>query len=222
MTILSIDTATDHGSLAIFKDGQLLVGRPMDPVDGYSELLFSNLQEVLKEQRLGFAEIGVFAAASGPGSFTGVRVALATVKALAEATGVGALGISNLQAMASFGTEPLRAVLINARRGECYAAVYDADLQVLSAEMVGDPGVWLASIGESDYQFIAQDEEWLDGLLTGGRFQHAPRLIAPRHLATAVGRCAEIALSRGQSIDPVALDANYVRRSDVQQYWHDR
>ncbi len=222
MTTLSIDTATDHGSFAIHSHGRLLVSREMDSVDGYSELLFSNLQQVLKEQRLRFAEIELFAAASGPGSFTGVRVALATVKALAEATGAGALGTSNLQAMASFGTEPLRAVMINARRGDCYAALYDADLNLVSAETVGDPGTWLASIGESHCQFIAQDEDWLNNLLHGTRFQDALRVTAPRYLAEAVGRCSELALSRGQSTDPVALDANYVRRSDVQSYWHDR
>ncbi len=222
MTILSIDTATDHGSLALQRDGQVLATREMNSVEGYSELLFSNLQEVLEEQRLRFAAIHVFASASGPGSFTGVRVGLATVKALAEATGSGALGVSNLQAMASFGTAPLRAVMIDARRGECYAALYDAELNALSAETVGHPRDFLESIGESSCQFIAQDEDWLTDLLRGSRHENASCALAPRHLAPAVGRCAELALGRGKSTDPVALDANYVRRSDVQQYWHDR
>ncbi len=221
MTILSIDTATDFGSLAIQQDGRLLVTREMNSVDGYSELLFSNLQEVLEKQRLRFADIHVFASSSGPGSFTGVRVGLATVKALAETTGSGALGVSNLQAMASFGTEPLRAVMIDARRGDCYAALYDAELNVVSAETVGNPRDFLDSVNPS-CEFIAQDEDWLTNLLRGSRWEDSPRGVAPRHLAPAVVHCAELAISRGQSIDPVALDANYVRRSDVQQYWHDR
>ncbi len=70
--------------------------------------------------------VDCFAAASGPGSFTGVRVGLACVKGLAEALGKPAVAVSNLRAIASFGTAPWRAVVLDARRGEIYGAVYDA------------------------------------------------------------------------------------------------
>ena len=68
-------------------------------------------------------EIDCFAAASGPGSFTGVRVGLAAVKGLAEALGKPAVGISNLRALSLFGKAALRAVVLDARRGEVYGAV---------------------------------------------------------------------------------------------------
>ena len=58
------------------------------------------------------ADVDCFAAASGPGTFTGVRVALACVKGLAEAMGRPAVAVSNLQAVARYGTAPLRAVAV--------------------------------------------------------------------------------------------------------------
>jgi tRNA threonylcarbamoyladenosine biosynthesis protein TsaB len=78
-------------------------------------------------------EIDCFAAASGPGSFTGVRVGLSAVKGMAAALGKPAAGISNLRALASFGNlEPA----IEARRGEVYTAVYDAELRLVSPEVI--------------------------------------------------------------------------------------
>ncbi len=77
-----------------------------------------------------------FAAASGPGSFTGVRVGLAAAKGLAEATGKRMVAVSNLRALAAFGTAPLRATVIDARRGEIYGAVYNSQLELVMPEVV--------------------------------------------------------------------------------------
>ena len=222
MTILAIDTTTDHGSIAVCEEGQLIRECGMSSSDGYSSLLFRYLQSLVEEKTVHFVNDVVFAAASGPGSFTGVRVGLATVKALAEATGNGALGISNLQALAALGSEPRRAVLIAARRGECYAAVYDAGLQLVEPETVASPVEWIASLPAADYQFITQDASWLEALVRPTRFASCQALEAPRLLAPAIARCAALQIAAGIQPDPVALDANYVRRSDVNLFWHDR
>ena len=79
-----------------------------------------------------------FASASGPGSFTGVRVGLTAVKGLAEATGRKVIAVSNLQALAWHGSRPLRAAVLDARRGEVYGGVYDAALQLVQEEVVGE------------------------------------------------------------------------------------
>ena len=221
MNILALDTTTGHGSLALSCRGKDLRQREMPSADGFSHILFEELHEFLAEG-VRCANIDLFVAASGPGSFTGVRVGLATVKALAEATGQGALGVSNLQALASFGTGPLRAVLIDARRNECYAAVYDRNLMLRSAEVVGNPATWLDSLPDGSYEFISQSSPWLQALLRPTRFSQSVNVEAPLYIASAIARCAELAIARGASTDPVALDANYVRRSDVNLYWHDR
>ncbi len=99
---------------------------PLHAPDGFAHVLFAHVEEILRRNRANLADVECFAAASGPGSFTGVRVGLACIKGLAEAMGKPAVGVSNLQAIASFGTAPLRAAVMDARRGDVYGAVYDA------------------------------------------------------------------------------------------------
>jgi len=144
----------------------------------------------------------------GPGTFTGVRVALACVKGLAEATGRPAVAVSNLQAVARFGTAPLRGVLLDARRGEFYAAVYDAAGNLVTPEV---------SRG-SNRGWPRCPPEWKSfcpGTLRSILGQ-ARVLPAPRALAAAIGHIAAERFARGEGVDPALLDANYVRRTDAE------
>ena len=134
MTILALDTTSERASLALRRDGVTLAHLALDSKDGYAHLIFDAITRLLLDAGVQLHEIDCFAAASGPGSFTGVRVGLAAVKGLAAALGKPAAGISNLRALASFGN--LRPV-IDARRGEVYTADYDADLRLVSPEIVG-------------------------------------------------------------------------------------
>ena len=134
MTILALDTTSARASLALRHDGVTLAQLTLDSADGYAHLIFQAIARLLADAAVQLHEIDCFATASGPGSFTGVRVGLAAVKGLAAALGKPAVGISNLRALASFGN--LRPV-IDARRGEVYTAVYDADLWLVSPETVG-------------------------------------------------------------------------------------
>ena len=134
MTILALDTTSQRASLALRRDGITLAQLTLDSPDGYAHLIFQAIMQLLSDAGVPLHEIDCFAAASGPGSFTGVRVGLAAVKGLAAALGKPAPGISNLRALASFGN--LRPV-IDARRGEVYTAAYDADLRLVSPETVG-------------------------------------------------------------------------------------
>ncbi len=77
-----------------------------------------------------------------------MRVGLAAAKGLAEASGALAAAISNLQAMASFGTAPLRAPFFDARRGEIYGAVYDDHLELVQPEVVAKFAAWRAGLPE--------------------------------------------------------------------------
>jgi tRNA threonylcarbamoyladenosine biosynthesis protein TsaB len=152
-------------------------------------------------------DIDLFASASGPGSFTGVRVGLTAIKGLAEATGRKAIAISNLQTIASFGSARLRAVAIDARRGEIFGAVYDDQLRIVCPEVVTKFESWLAAVqGEAEF-------------ITNGYEAPFPRAAtqAPRRLAGAIGKIAAERI--GQAQDPAAIDANYVRRSDAELYW---
>lgn len=189
----------------------------MHSPDGFGHVVFGQLDLFLQKHRIGLEEIQCFAAAAGPGSFTGVRVGLAAIKGLAEATGKLALGVSNLQAAAYFGTAPLRAVVLDARRGEVYGALYDSDLKLIGAEIVSKFPAWLASLPAGQFEFVSTDFTPF-GHLANPAIQVVR---APRGLAVAVGWIAARAFAAGQASDPAAIDANYVRRSDAELFWRD-
>jgi tRNA threonylcarbamoyladenosine biosynthesis protein TsaB len=169
---------------------------------------------MLKRHGLSPADIDCYAGGSGPGSFTGVRVALACIKGLAHATGKLAAGISNLEAVASFGSAPLRAALLDARRGEVYGAVYDAEGKVVIPETVGRLVPWLESVPQGEVEVIGIDLSPFASALSGFRATQAPRA-----QAAAVGRIAYRRLLAGEAQDPSEIDANYVRRSDAELLW---
>src|SRR6185369_16319488 len=113
---------------------------------GFAHVLYPHLSRLLEQNGVTLTSIDCFAAASGPGSFTGVRVGLACVKGLAEALGKPAMGISNLQALATFARGELRAVVIDARRGDVYGGLFDEQVRPLTPEVVAKLPVWLESL----------------------------------------------------------------------------
>ena len=147
--ILAIDTTGDPGSIALISETGVVEEAELGSAGRLRGLCFSaRSKTLLARAGVAVTEISAFASASGPGSFTGVRIGLTAVKGLAEATGSPAITVSNLQALAYFGTCPMRAVLIDARRGEIYGAVYSAALEPVQQEVVMKFDAWLASLPE--------------------------------------------------------------------------
>jgi tRNA threonylcarbamoyladenosine biosynthesis protein TsaB len=208
--ILALDTTHEHGSLALARGHEVLEEVELHGPTGFGHVLYGGIAELLARHGVGLEEVDCYAAACGPGSFTGVRVGPACIKGLAEATGKRAVSVSNLEAIARFGKGPLRAALLDARRGDVYAAVYDADGQLVVPETVGKLDVFLDVLPDREIVFVSPDfSTFGDGL------PDAPRVTAPRALAGAI---AQIACER-EPRDPAALDANYVRRSDAELFW---
>ncbi|MFL6415027.1 MAG: tRNA (adenosine(37)-N6)-threonylcarbamoyltransferase complex dimerization subunit type 1 TsaB [Bryobacteraceae bacterium] len=223
MIILAVDLTSEFGSLAIRRDGRNVIERSVESRTGFAHLLFPALESILSEADIKLAEITCFAVSTGPGAFTGLRVAIAGVKGLAEVMSKPALGVSKMRAMASFGTANARIVLLDARRGEAFAAVYNEALEPVVEETVTKARDWLALLPENHpYQLITADAEWLGPIVATTAFETAERIETPRLLAGAVALCAEDDLRRGGVAgDPLVLDANYVRRSDAELYWTD-
>jgi tRNA threonylcarbamoyladenosine biosynthesis protein TsaB len=210
--ILAIDTTGDPGSLALVEDNSAIEEVVLESPDGFAHVLFGEIERMRARHAVSLSQIDLFAAASGPGSFTGVRVGLTAAKGLAEATGRHVVAVSNLQALASFGTRALRAVVIDARRGEIYGAVYDAALNLVCDEVVISYEKWLVTLPSGDLEFITSGFP-----ITG--VEHAPVIQAPRALAGAIGKIAAARFEKGLAQDPAAIDANYVRRSDAELLW---
>ena len=213
--ILAIDATQEFGSLALARGAMVLEEMAVHGPNGFAHILYARLDAILRNHGLRTEDINCFAAASGPGSFTGVRIGLACIKGLAETLGKPAVAISNLQALSTFGTAALRAPVLDARRGEIYGAIYNAAAQLVEPEMVDKAPAWLESLGRSDYEFVTSDTVLLRSLLAGTKFGSAPLTQAPHELAAAVAGLAAVS----EPCDPAGLDANYVRRSDAELFW---
>ena len=218
---LAIDTTGAFGSLALLEDDQLIEELLLHAPDGFGQILYGQLELLLARHDWRITDIDCFAAAAGPGSFTGVRIGLAAVKGLAEASGKKAVAVSNLQALAAFGEGPLRAVLLDARRGEVYAALYNAALEPVTEEVVMKFPAWLDSLPPGSIEFLTPEPALFAAALAGTGFASAPLLPAPRTTAAAIGRIAYHRFLRNEANDPAALDANYVRRSDAELFWRE-
>jgi tRNA threonylcarbamoyladenosine biosynthesis protein TsaB len=183
--ILAIDTTREWGSLAL-EGTEISMHAPL----GFSGVLFAEIEQLLARCGVAMEQIECFAAAVGPGTFTGVRVGMTCAMGLAEAMGRPACGVSNLEAMAEFGTGPLRAVTIDARRGDIYAAVYGPEGSLIVPERVCTPEEFRVSLP-------AGEIEWVN--------YEGP-------LAAAIAKVAR----RKAWTDPAQLEANYLRRTDAE------
>jgi tRNA threonylcarbamoyladenosine biosynthesis protein TsaB len=200
--ILSIDTTSEFGSIALTEANVVVEEVALHAPEGFGHVLFPQIERLLEKNGTTVHQMECFAAASGPGSFTGVRVGLSAAKGLAEATGKRVVAVSNLRALAFFGSAPLRATVIDARRGEVYAAVYNSRLELVMPEVAIKLDDWLPRIPKHNCEMISSVNH-------------------PRALAAAIGHIAWDEFTAGRSSDPAEIDANYVRRSDAELFWKD-
>jgi tRNA threonylcarbamoyladenosine biosynthesis protein TsaB len=217
--LLALDTTHEFGSIALLEEQGLVEEEPLHAPDGFGHVLFERLGRLLARHGRRVDEMACFAAAAGPGSFTGVRVGLACVKGLAEATGRKVVAVGNLEALARFGSAAQRAVVMDARRGEIYGAVYGAAGEVLREPVVTRFAAWLETLPEGEVEFVSSAFAPFRAAIENSRFSNSKIITAPSALAAAIGRIAYERFSAGLARDPAEIDADYVRRSDAELLW---
>ena len=144
--ILGIDTATADTAVAVAVDGATLAERRTGPEQGgrprHAAALLEEVENAV-DRAGGWGRVGLIAVGIGPGTFTGLRVGIATARALAQGRGLPLAGVDSLAALARGITaeHPGRGAvpLIDARRGELFAAVYDAGGKRLDGPLVAAP-----------------------------------------------------------------------------------
>jgi tRNA threonylcarbamoyladenosine biosynthesis protein TsaB len=208
MLTLAMDTAAEIGSIALVDARGVIADTRLEASGGFGQVLFREVEALLARANVRLPDIELYAAASGPGSFTGVRIGLAAIKGLAEVAGKPAVGISNLEALAQFGSAALRAPIIDARRGEVFAALIGCDGEEVIPASVLRFADFIAQVGNRTVEFIAA------GFDPGVAF-----IPAPQELAATIARLAMMRCVSGAICDPATIEANYVRRSDAELTW---
>ncbi len=124
--VLAIDTSTASGSVALFDGDILIAERTVGEVGVHADWLMCAVASLLEGARVSINELSLLALSHGPGSFTGLRIGVSTIKGLAWAAGLPVAGVSTLEALAynaRYSNLPVCPVL-DARKKEVYAALY--------------------------------------------------------------------------------------------------
>jgi tRNA threonylcarbamoyladenosine biosynthesis protein TsaB len=216
MLILGVDTSGKDGSIALveFEQGN---ARTLEvvPLEGgtFSAQLVPQISNALNRHSLTKRDIDGFAVVSGPGSFTGLRVGLAAIKALAEVLHKPIAPVSLLEAVVrASGMQGDVVATLDASRGE----VYSADFQVSESTTIISTQQLLTMeefiSANRNRQIVTPDVKITDSLREKGL--HVTEIHRPP--ADIIARLGFEKIQAGEAIAPEALDANYIRRSDAE------
>lgn len=220
MYFLALDSSTNSGGAALARNSEvtavLMIKNPMR----YSSDILGYIEFLLGSFDLSFDDVDCLVTTLGPGSFTGLRIGMATVKGLSQGRGLPVVGVSTLEALAweHRDRSPRIAPVVDARRQQVYGAVYDV-LGELPRQLVPET--------------VMRPEEWVRGLpvdstlFVGDGAQMYGNSIRALRPADPVGRtdnCLLRALCelgyrhyvRGETGTAAELRANYVRPSDAE------
>jgi tRNA threonylcarbamoyladenosine biosynthesis protein TsaB len=223
MIILALDTTSRVGSTAVLRNDAVLVEHEGDPERTHGERLPGDVIAVLDEAAIRITDVELFAVAAGPGSFTGLRVGIATIQGLAMAHARRVVPVSTLDALAHAAMNARRpiGVWMDAQRGEVFAALYAPDgrdvlvpAQSSSPDLVIDTWRTIADLG--DAVFIGDGAVRYRDRLAGlaGKDRRGPEILPPPPLAAVVWQLAAAAPER--AVLPHAIVPVYVRRSDAE------
>jgi tRNA threonylcarbamoyladenosine biosynthesis protein TsaB len=226
MRILSIDTSTSLASVALAGDDTIIAESLFTCDRTLSARLMPEVERLLAMAGLGYDDLDLFAAAVGPGSFTGVRCGVATVQGLALATAKPCIGFSTLAMLAmnfSLASLPVCA-LLDARKSEVYAALYDCSAP-LPAPLIHDcvlsPERLLDLVGNAtDKPVIFAGEgavRYRDAIASamGDRAMFAPFPHNAGHSANGAALALD-AFRRNGACEPAHLLPVYIRPSEAE------
>ncbi len=221
MLILAADTSGKHGSIALVRcETDALQILELVPLEGgtFSAQLVQQLAELLSRHNLSKSDIDAFAVASGPGSFTGLRVGLAAIKALAEVLEKPIAAVSLLEVIA-FDLHPASGgkgvlVALDAGRSEAYIGEYEfvAELPICISESL----LTFDELAEraSQSPVYTPDEDVITALASRGAGAQVFPVLRPD--AVSVARLGHPKILAGQTVSPEQLDASYIRRADAE------
>jgi tRNA threonylcarbamoyladenosine biosynthesis protein TsaB len=214
MLLLAVDTSGKHGSIALARCG------PADrcdvievvPLEGgtFSAQLVPQIAALLTKHDFGKQDIGGLAVVSGPGSFTGLRIGLAVIKALGDVLSKPIAAVSLLQAMAVSGRSHGRVLaVLDAGRGDIYAGEYDIDTSgahVVSERLLSCSQLIESSSGST----VVTADENLVGVAHDAGLP-VEEIELPR--SDVIARLGWQKIQAGDTVSPEELEANYLRRT---------
>lgn len=219
MLLLAVDTSGKHGTIALARCGP---GDSCDVIEvaslsggTFSAELVPQIAALLDKYGFSKADIGAFAAVSGPGSFTGQRIGLAVVKALAEVLAKPIAAVSFLEALASSAqTQGKVTAVLEAGRNEVFLGEYElegARTQFIR-ERLFTRDQWLQSA--SDAVFVTADDSLAEAARAKGL--HVVKVERPR--SDVVAKLGWMKIASGETVSSASLEASYIGRTEAELF----
>jgi len=220
MYFLAIDTATNSGGVALSRNSEVIGVVMCKTPMRYSDKLITYTDFILTQLEVGMEEIDCFVVATGPGSFTGLRIGIATAKGYCMSYGKPAIGISTLEALAwrFRWVAPRIGPMIDARRQQIYAALYERDGKeqaVVQQGCVKAPGEWLKSLPTEPCVFVGDAAQMYSQTIAA--LQPKGRVLATDNcVLNELCELGYLRYARGNSQSGADLKADYIRPSDAE------
>ncbi len=223
MRILAIETSTMLGGVSVMGETEGLIAEArLNVKSTHSERLMTEVDHVLKQAGISMLGIDVFGVAIGPGSFTGLRIGLSTVKGFSYATGKPIVSVPSLEALAwnfPYSALPV-CTMFDARKKEVYAAVFrwkDSGFEKVMVETSLNPYDLLKSI-EGPTLFAGEGADLYRGVITEVAGDNAifppQQLMVPSPTNVA---CLGLKKAReGDFSEPIGLVPLYIRKSEAE------
>jgi tRNA threonylcarbamoyladenosine biosynthesis protein TsaB len=218
VTLLGLDTSTPAASACVLGDGgdTFEVAPPAERLgrsSAHATELMPAVAEVMDRAGVGWSDLEAVAVGVGPGTFTGLRIGIATARALATAAELPLRRVSSLAALAAGIESPLSLPLIDARRGELFAALFE-DGRELWAPLVAPPEEVVGRLREGGFRPLAAGD---GSLRFRAMLEEAGISVAPQDSAAHVVSARQICLLAREAPDesPEAVLPEYLREPDA-------
>lgn len=219
MKILAFDTSAKTASVAVCDGGNILGVSNIENGLTQSELVLPMAEALLSQLKMSFADVELYAVTVGPGSFTGVRIGVSTVKGLAFGRDIPCAPVSTLEALAenAAGLTGLIVPCMDARRGQFYTATFAATAESIS-RMTPDRAISAEELAEElrsyegDIYITGDGYDVAHKLLTslGVKLAVTPYLLRSQN-AVSIARVAERMHAQGLSVSERELAPSYLR-----------
>lgn len=227
--ILALDTATLVSSVALVRDETLVAELTIQTKKTHSEMLMPHIEQVMALANAAKQDLSLIAVSIGPGSFTGLRIGLATAKALAYALNIPLIGIPTLEALAYNCPIPgaLLSPMLDAQKGNVYQALYTWNgnkLNELMPARVISFKTALTELAAETKPVVIMGE---GAVMNRSAMNDLPNPV-PAEPHVVMPRAASVALlghkkfNNGYADDIMMLEPVYIRRSEAEELWEKR
>lgn len=220
MNILAVDTSTMMSSISILSNNKIIADYSVNVDQTHSEKLIISMKRLLEDVKMSISDIDLFTVAKGPGSFTGLRIGMTSIKAIAQALDKDIIGISTLEAMAfSILNDANILAIIDARGNRYFSGLFkkvDGKLETVFEKILTEKEI-INLLGEMDsLTIVGEAIEKLPQEIT----ESSKVTLAPSSLNCAIGRnlcaLAKIKYENGERDSYFDLTPNYLRKSQAE------